>query len=75
MLHVLFQGAYEVALMNRVVLSYLSKVSGSSIASRLYVYPSRWLEILLRDLFHICSTLNELGFNYVVFKTLQPFKE
>jgi hypothetical protein len=66
---------YEIALKNKVVLSYLSKVSDDSMANALYRYHSKRLDVLLENLVRICGGLNELGFNYVVFKTLKPFRE
>lgn len=66
---------YRLALVNKVVLSYLSRALGNDVTERLHRYHRHRLEVLMGILNKVCRVLEEYGFDYVVFKTLKPFEE
>lgn len=67
---------YRLAKSNKVVLSYLSGVNKNNvIMRRLYEQDSLRLKVLLGVMCDVCNVFNSLGIDYVVFKTLRPYKE
>ena len=66
---------YILALVNKIVLAYLSRVHRVDKSEKLFYYHNRRLNVLMKVLADIVKALNEHGFRYVVFKTLRPFRE
>ena len=66
---------YKLALLNKIVLAYLSRVCRVDESEKLFHYHNRRLNVLMKVLTDIVKTLNERSFRYVVFKTLRPFRE
>jgi len=66
---------YKLAFVNKVVLTYLSRVHRDGISEKLFHYHNRRLNALMRVLTDVVEALDEHGFRYVVFKTLRPFRE
>jgi len=66
---------YGLALANKVVLTYLSKVRKDGLSEKLFRYHDRRLDVLMNVLVDVVKVLNEHGFRYIVFKTLRPFRE
>lgn len=66
---------YRLAKSNKVVLSYLSRPDKDNMMRRLYEQHSLRLKVLLNVMCDVCSVFNDLGIDYVVFKTLRPYRE
>ena len=66
---------YRLAFVNKIVLTYLSRVRRDGISEKLFHYHNRRLNALMRVLTNVVQVLDEHGFRYVVFKTLKPFRE
>ena len=68
-------GLYRVALVNKVVLTYLSRCECDGKCVGLRNYHFLRLRALLDVVSRVSRVLEECGFRYAVFKTLRPFNE